>query len=187
MSIQFFFPNPDKWQRLRAGPLAGEIDGFAAWLADEGYARSTARRKLWVTADLSLWLARQGLDTEVVDKQRLEAYMLTFKPRRGDSATVRQLLAWLREQGRVPGARNAPPSESALERILRTYECLLVEQRGVSPATVTNYLPIVRAFLTESFGSGAVKLESLSARDANRFILGEAQRLSTDFHGQKNT
>ena len=178
MSIQFFFPNPDKWQRLRAGPLAGEIDGFAAWLADEGYARSTARRKLWVTADLSLWLARQGLDIEVLDEQRLEAFMLTFKPRRGDFATVRQVLAWLRDQGRVPAARNAPPGESPLEPILRTYECFLVEQRGVSPATVTNYLPIVRAFLTASFGSGAVKLESLSARDANRFVLGEAQRLS---------
>lgn len=178
MSIRFFFPNPEQCQRLRAGPLASAIDGFAAWLADEGYARSTARRKLWVAADLSLWLARQRLGIEVVDEQRLEAYMLTFKPRRGDSATVRQLLAWLREQGRVPAVQHAPPDESALEPILRTYECFLVEQRGVSPATVTNYLPIVRAFLTERFGTGAVDFERLSVRDANRFVLVEAQRLS---------
>ena len=178
MSIQLFFPNPEKWQRLRAGPLADDIDGFAAWLAHEGYARATARRKLWVTADLSLWLGRQDLAVEAVDEQRLEAYMLTFKPRRGDSATVRQLLAWLREQGRVPAVRDAVPGEGPVEPILCTYECFLVEQRGVSPATVANYLPVVRAFLTERFGAREVDLQSLTAGDANRFVVGEAQRLS---------
>ena len=158
--------------------MADDIDGFAAWLADEGCARSTARRKLCVTADPSLWLARQDLAVEAVDEQRLEAYMLSFKPRRGDSATVRKLLAWLREQGRVPAVRDAVPGEGPVEPILCTCECFLVERRGVSPATVVNYLPIVRAFLAERFGAREIDLRRLSAGDANRFVVGEAQRLS---------
>ena len=178
MSIQLFFPNPEKWQRLRAGPLADDIGGLAAWLAVEGCARSTARRKLGVTADPSLWLARQHLAVEAVDEQRLEAYALSFKPRRGDSATVRQLLAWLREKGRVPAVRDAVPGEGPVESILCTYECFVVEQRGVSPATVANCLPIVRAFLAERFDAREIDLRSLGAGDANRFVGGEAQRPS---------
>ncbi len=52
-SIEHFLPNPESRQRLRAGPLARDIDGFATWLAPEGYARSSVRAKLQFIADLS--------------------------------------------------------------------------------------------------------------------------------------
>ena len=178
MSIHFVFPNPDHQQRLRAGPLADDIDGFAAWLADEGYGRSTARDKLQLAADLSLWLAEQGLAIDAVNEQRVAAFLHARKPRRGDLASGRQLLAYLRKRGRVPAALCGPPADSALERIARTYQRFLIEQRAVSPATVKNYLPIVRAFLGDRFGSREIDLASLSARDANQFVRREAERLS---------
>lgn len=178
MSIHFVFPNPDHQQRLRAGPLADDIDGFAAWLADEGYGRSTARDKLQLAADLSVWLAEQGLAIDAVNEQRVAAFLHARKPRRGDPASGRQLLAYLRKRGRVPAALCGPPADSALERIARTYQRFLIEQRAVSPATVKNYLPIVRAFLGDRFGSREIDLASLSARDANQFVRREAERLS---------
>ena len=178
MSIHLVFPNPDHQQRLRAGPLAGDIDGFAAWLAGEGYGHSSAKDKLQLTAGLSLWLAEQGLAIEALNEQRVEAFLHARKPRRGDPATGRQLLAYLRNRGRVPAALCGPPVDSALERITRTYERFLIDQRAVSPATVKNYLPVVRAFLDERFGSREIDLASLSARDANQFVRREAERLS---------
>lgn len=178
MSIHLVFPNPDHQQRLRAGPLAGDIDGFAAWLANEGYGLSSAKEKLQLTADLSLWLAEQGLAIGAVNEQRIEAFLHTRKLRRGDPATGRQLLAYLRNRGRVPAALDGPPVDSALERIARTYERFLIDQRAVSPATVKNYLPVMRAFLAERFGSREIDLASLSARDANQFVRREAERLS---------
>ena len=170
MSIHLLFPNPDHQQRLRAGPLAGDIDGFAAWLAGQGYGRSSAKAKLQLTADLSRWLAEQGLAIEAVNEPRVEAFLHARKPRRGDPATGRQLLAYLRDRGRVPAALCSPPMDSAVERIARTYERFLIDQRAVSPATVKNYLPVVRAFLDERCGSPEVDLASLSARDANQFV-----------------
>ena len=138
MSIHFVFPNPDHQQRLRAGPLADDINGFAPWLAGEGYSRSTARDKLQLTADLSLWLAEQGLAIDAVNEQRVAAFLHARKPRRGDPASGQQLLAYLRKRGRVPAALCGPPADSALERIARTYQRFLIEQRAVSPATVKN-------------------------------------------------
>ena len=164
MSIHFVFPNPDHQQRLRAGPLADDINGFAPWLAGEGYSRSTARDKLQLTADLSLWLAEQGLAIDAVNEQRVAAFLHARKPRRGDPASGQQLLAYLRKRGRVPAALCGPPADSALERIARTYQRFLIEQRAVSPATVKNYLPIVRAFLGDRFGYREIDLASLSAR-----------------------
>ena len=46
MSIERFFATSESRQRLRTGPLARDIDGFAAWLSVEGYARPLAREKL---------------------------------------------------------------------------------------------------------------------------------------------
>ena len=178
ISIHHVFPNPDHQQRLRAGPLAGDIDGFAAWLAGEGYSHSSARDKLLLTADLSLWLAEQGLELETVNEQRVEAFMHSRKARRGDPATGRQLLAYLRDRNRVPPALCAPPGDGGLERIACTYERFLIEQRAVSPATVRNYLPVVRAFLDEHCGSREIDLASLSARHVNQFVRREAERLS---------
>ena len=52
---------PRSQQRLRAGPLRPAIDGFAAWLAIEGYACRSAAAKLRFVEDLSRWLEREEL------------------------------------------------------------------------------------------------------------------------------
>ena len=46
MSVELFFPTKKSQERLRVGPLARDIDGFAVWVAAEGYAQRTAEQKL---------------------------------------------------------------------------------------------------------------------------------------------
>lgn len=96
----------------------------------------------------------------------------------GDAATGRQVLDLLRATGRIPPPQLGAPGDDPLERTARTYERFLLDERGVKPSTVANYLPTVRRLLAERFDRREITLESLSAQDAHQFILPEAQRLS---------
>ena len=181
MSTKLFLPGSRSQKWLYVGPLSGDLDGFAAWLAAQGYVHPSARVKLRLVRNLSFWLEQEGLGVEALDEQRYEAFLLTRGPRskpRDEAATGRQLLSWLHDSGRIPAAPADPGSDSPIGRIERIYEHFLVNERGLSSATVVNYVPIVHTFLTERFGTQAVALERLVAQDANRFILRHSQRLS---------
>lgn len=181
MSIERFFPNPASRQRLRAGPLAEDVDALAAHLAAEGYACSTAQRKLWFAANLSRWLASQRLAVEALDERRVGTFLCARDPHhrlRRNKSDARQLLSWLRASGRIPPVRPSPADDTPIERVARTYERFLLHERGLKPITIESYVRTVRAFLADRFGTGDIALESLSARDANQFIRQEVQRLS---------
>lgn len=118
---------------------------------------------------------------EDLDRKHLEDFQSAREPQRrrsNDGATSRQLLDMLRSSGRVPFPRPAAPGDDPIERIAHSYERFLLDERGVKPTTVKNYLPTVRAFLVGRFGTQGIALDSLSAQDANRFVVREAQRLS---------
>ncbi len=174
MSIELFFPGSRSQRGLRVGPLAGELDGFAAWLATQGYAHKTASDKLWLARHLSVWLEREELGVEALDEARFDRFLRTREaPRKtnGGLVTGRELLAHLRRGGRIPDVPDDIGNDDAITQIERTYEHFLVNERSLSPLTVSKYLPVVHAFLTERFGTGAVALETLVARDTNRFIV----------------
>ena len=182
MCSQLFHLTSTSRLRLRAGPLAPDLDGFADRLATAGYAPFSVKLKLGTVSDLGAWLLHEALGAEALDEQRMDAFLLTREPRRrsrrGESTTVRQLLDYLREDGRIPAAAPEPDRDGPIDRIARTYEHFLVHERGLSRATLRNYLPIARAFLAERFGTRPVALERLAARDTNHFLLGQAKRLS---------
>ena len=177
MSIELFFPGPRSPRWLRVGPLARDLDGFAADLAAQGYASQTAVIKLRLVRHLSLWLENEGLGAEALDEGRFETFLLTRGPRRvaqGEAATGRQLLSYLRHEGRIPEIPEDTDCADAISQIVRTYERFLVEERGLSQSTVISYLPTVDAFLRETFRARPVVLEKLVARDVNRFIVRHA-------------
>ena len=181
MSTELFFPGPRSRRWLRAGPLAPDLDRFAARLAAEGYSHPSARDKLRLLRNLSTWLEREGHGIETLDEQRFDVFLRTRAPRsrrRGEAATGRQMLSHLRREGRIPPAPADADGDGPIRGIERIYQEFLVNERGLSPATVVNYLGVVHDFLTERFGKGAVALERLVARDANQFILRRAQDLS---------
>ena len=181
MSTEFYFPSRTSQRWLRVGPLAGDLDRFASRLKSQGYACPSAVSKLRLVSNLSRWLQHHGLGVEALDEPRIEAFLLTRGPgcvRRGEATTARQLLSHLRASGRIPLAAPSPQSSNPLAPIERHYERFLVNERGVSRATVENYLPIIHAFLAERFATGAVALETLTVRDVNHFIVRQSQRLS---------
>ena len=181
MSTKFFFPSPTSRRWLRVGPLAGVLDGFAARLEEQGYARPSAVSKLRLVSNFSRWLEHQGLGVEALDEPRIEAFLLTRGPRcglRGEAKAARQILSYLRASGRIPPAPSSPENSNPFAQIERRYERFLVNERGLSRATVQNYLPIIHTFLAERFATRAVALEVLTVRDVNQFIVRQSQRLS---------
>ena len=84
----------------------------------------------------------------------------------------------MRASGRIALAPSSPENSNPFAQIERRYERFLVNERGLSRATVQNYLPIIHTFLAERFVTGAVALGALTVRDVNQFIVRQSQRLS---------
>jgi hypothetical protein len=153
-------------QRVCVGPIASHFDSFAKFLADEGYARNTVTSKCLLVADLSHWLKRRRLSLAQLDEGKLKQFYAEHRHsiRRGDVWTGQQLLKLLRGLG-VIAALPQKIDRTVLGQLTQDYERFLSSQRGLAPATLSSYLPIVRRFLTERFGNRAtLAIMSLSSR-----------------------
>ncbi len=181
MIIEKLFPDPAIRQRLCNGPLATHIAAFAERLSSQGYAGSTAREKLRLVAGLSRWLGRRKLETDNLNEQRVRQF-LDDRSRRGfegrdNAATCRSFLAHLREVGCIPAAP-VVIDNNAFYSIESDYARYLSQERGLAPATLLNYLPIMRRFLTEQFGTGPPKLNELCPQNTHQFILRHVHTVS---------
>jgi len=159
--------------------LASHLDEFAARLASNGYAGSTAREKIRLLADLSRWLDRRKLEVGDLDEPCIHRF-LSARRRRGfvkrwHAATCRALLTYLRERGDVPAEAAAVDAGDVRSPIENDYARYLSRERGLAPATLCNYLPTIGQFLRERFGAGCLKLDELRPRDIHRFILRHAR------------
>jgi len=153
-----------------SGPLRPHIDAFAGQLQELGYASSTRREKLGVVVDFNRWLQRRELLAADVDEQIVVKY-LGRRHRRSDPATLRDLLGMLREAAVIPPAPARAGDETQRQRIEREFEQYLVEERGLSQATLKNSLPFVRSFLVHRFGASPIVMDDVRAPDVTRFLL----------------
>jgi site-specific recombinase XerD len=94
-----------------------------------------------------------------------------------DATALKQFVSFLRGQGVIPVEKSAPRRPSQVEQEVLPFERYLRDERVLANATVVNYLPFVRGFLTDRFGGGAVKLSRLCARDVVGFVQRQAPRL----------
>lgn len=74
--IERLFPDPLAQQDLYGGPLASYVNGFAAQLAIQGYADSTAKEKQQLVAHLSRWLQRHDLPLAALDEERVRQFLV---------------------------------------------------------------------------------------------------------------
>jgi site-specific recombinase XerD len=168
--------------RVCVGPIASHIDSFAKFPADEGYARLTVTSKCLLVADLSQWLKRRRLPLARLDERKFKQFYTHHRRsiKRGDVSTGQQLLEFLRGL-RVIAALPQKIDRTVLGQLTQDYERFLTSQRGLAPATLSSYLPIVRRFLTERFGNKALRLEDLRPQDLHRFVLRQVPRGSRNY------
>lgn len=172
--IEIFYSRGVDVDHFRCGPLKNHIDGFAGLLSRQGYSTHFGRWKIRLVADLSRWLHRGQMGTRDLNEERIDKFLGTRKKqrllRRGDRQTLSELIRHLRQTGVTPSQRQAI-SNNPIDQITADYTRFLNHQRGLSQATIHNYLPTARHFLKTRFGSGKLYFDKLRVADVTGFIL----------------
>jgi site-specific recombinase XerD len=176
----FYSPGFDV-SRYRRGPLKPHIDPFALQLSRLGYSVQVGRWKIRLVADLSRWLERRQMGTRDLNEEQIARFSRVRKKhgllRAGDRQTLTGLLHQLRQAEVIPPRRD-PVRLNPIDQISADYARFLSQQRGLSQATIDNYLPTARRFLKTRFGTRAIRPEELRGADVSRFILRDRSKAS---------
>lgn len=182
--IKLFFSNPKTIQRMYEGPLGHYIDGYAALLDEQGYSKQSACSQTRLVNDLSIWLHQQGFKANDVNEPTIDMFLKDRKQhlrlRRGECCTLNRLLDYLRKMEIVED--KLPLTEtSGGQGVEDDFKRYLLQERGLSHATVLNYIPLVRKFLLERFDTDPIRFDELHPADITEFVKNHAYDLS---HGR---
>jgi integrase/recombinase XerD len=180
--FDYFFndrTNPRTIEAVTGGPLAATLKAYAQRLYEDGYATHSGFVQLRLLGCFNRWLDRKGLTSEDVYPATIEQYLRrraqSGKLRRGDSAALSRLLAMLRPDR--SGVTAPPPT--AVEIALGEFQQYLRQERSLTEATVINYTPVVRSFLSERFPQGAVHCQQITAGDIAGFVQRQASLVTS--------
>ncbi len=163
------------------GPLAPQIAAFARCAREEGYARQSRYRRVLLASGFSRWLGQQAVRLRRVSSEHPKQYLRSrarrVQVRGGDAAALRQFLGFLRRHDVIPAEKVSSPRLTPVEHCAQAFEQYLQGARALARATIVNYVPFIRGFLTNRFGNGRVTLSRLCAGDVVRFVQRQAPRL----------
>ena len=172
-----------------AGPLSGFEEGFRGWLTELGYTAGGAAGQVRLMADLSAYLAGEGLDAAQLDSDVVGRFLTARRAAHRRAVTpraVRPLLGYLATRGVVASVQARPAAPSPAERLLDEYRCYLVRERGLAPGTVRGYVDDARVFLSGLPQPDDPDLARLGAADVTAFVLGLARARGKDPRSGKN-
>jgi integrase/recombinase XerD len=154
------------------GLLVGHEPGFRGYLFELGYSASAAKKHLLLLADLSRWVAREGIHVGELAVASTEGF---FRRRRAQGrANLRTprsldpLLAYLGQLGAIK-VRLRPVLIDPVEVFLDGYHGYLRVERGVVEGTARFYVHVARLFACERRGGEGIDWASLRAVDVAGF------------------
>ena len=163
------------------GPLAAQIAAFAKWAREQGYALQSRYWRVLLAAGFSRWLGEQAVSLRLVSDEHPARYLRSRARRvqvhKGDAAALKQFLDFLRRHGVISAEKISPRRLTPVEQETKAFERYLGDERALARATRVNYVPFIRGFLSDRFGSGPVTLSRLCAGDVVRFVQRQAPRL----------
>lgn len=163
------------------GPLEPYISNFSEFIGDQGYTTHSIHRHVLLASCFSRWLKKLGVKRHQITSNHPRQYLRyrarQVQPRLGDPAALDHLMKFLRDEGLIPAMTISVQRLTPVERCVQAYEKHLREARGLTEATILNYVPFVRAFLECRFGTGSARLSRLSADDVVRFVQHQVQSL----------
>jgi site-specific recombinase XerD len=179
--IDQLFTLPNAIERLRHGPLSEHLDAYVTAVAQQGYARHSIRTQVVVIADLSRWLQQQQLEAHNLDGKVVDRFLRhrqrKNETRQGDVCVLNRFLAMLGQMG-VVEQRQRTPVENPQQNIIYEFRRYLLQQRGLSTATLQYYVPFIEQFLSEGFRHKTLNPSTLRAGDVTGFVQRHAHRLS---------
>ncbi|HXX01199.1 MAG TPA: site-specific integrase [Candidatus Acidoferrales bacterium] len=170
--------DPKLLQRLQVGPLAQYFDAYLARIEHDGFLASSVPCQAYAITRFSRWLKQKGLRPDDLDESTVRKFLgrdpgVAHYPER---ATIRRLVLILRELGVVKA--DAPLPLTPPQVCIEEYRRYLVRDRGLSQASLPNYLSFVHQFLHERFPQGELCLAELRAVDVITFVKAHAVKLS---------
>ncbi len=168
-------------ERLRQGPLATYLDAYVAVQLQQGYRPKSIARQIVAVSEFSRWLQLKQIAVADLNNSFIDRF-LGIRQRegrlsRGDPKALTRFVELLIEEGAIP-ARAQPVPEDACSKVVGEYRLHLTEERGLSAATLLNYIPVVEQFLSGRFRNRTPDFSALSARDITGFVLRQASQLS---------
>jgi site-specific recombinase XerD len=169
---------PKLLERLRIGPLASYFDIYLARIERDGFLPSSVPCQAYAITRFSKWLQQKGIRLDDLNESTVRQFLnrdpgIVHYPER---ATLRRLMTILRDLGIV---RAEPPVPlTIVQACVLEYRQYLVRERGLSAASLPNYLSFVNEFLRERFSNGDLCLSRLRAVDVITFVKDRAARLS---------
>jgi site-specific recombinase XerD len=134
--LDSYFKYPQVLRRMRRGPLAGHIDGFAEEFARLGYTRATVKRYLSLVATFGQYAERVGhARPETIDSAVVKCFLLQMKMSAGTrivaQSALNHVVQWLE---RLFPAVMTPVAPSAPDdQLLTDFYTYLREVGGLQP------------------------------------------------------
>ncbi len=164
------------------GPLVKYFDTFVNHLVEQGYCRQYIGAQIRMAANFSQWLQVEKISASEVTQEHVKEYFQAFNRqmlvKRGQFATLRRLVESLQQFG-ICLPSNPPVSRTFIQVIIDSYGCYLIDDKGLSNKTLTQYKPFIEHFLKQCFNQGPIVLSALSGKDIIDFIKHQANTLST--------
>lgn len=161
------------------GPLREYARGFAADLAERGYAEGSVVHHLYLLGHLSRWLAEHQLDLVQLSEERAACFL---RDRRGAGKTNRSspralvpLLRYLRGMGAVP-VPLPQVAATQLDQVIDEFTTHLLRDRGLAAQSITYYRRAAHLFLSTQISSPtSTGIAALTAANVSAFLLERAR------------
>ncbi len=149
--LEAYFIKPRTVDRIRASWIGAEVERYADWLADEGYASRCVLSRVPLLVAFGEFARRRGAQGVGDLASHVDAFvaerLLTFRRARENDATARQVSKEVRgpiEQMLelvVPGfeGRGRLHRQAPFADALPGFFDFLVSERGLRPASVSSY------------------------------------------------
>jgi len=141
---------------IKSGPvgsLSRHIEPYVALLREEGYAPASLHEHVRVIVMFSQSLQRSGCEIRDLDEAVVERFLYHELEEQWShicaSATLRRLLAMLRQMGVMRGKPTAPRNPA--QQLTEAYWRFLLAERSLSAATAKGWLPFTDAQIREDW------------------------------------
>jgi site-specific recombinase XerD len=163
------------------GVIGAYVDSFVVELAAYGYATATIQSQRKLLGQFNEWLIRRCCALHQLNEELVTTFLKRCtrqgRVHRGDAHTLRQFLTHLHTCGALP-----PPApvvdDSPLGQLQREYARYLTTERGLAPVTVSDYVDVLRRFVTEQFGNRPLDVGALTISNLTTFVLRQARTMS---------
>lgn len=182
-----FFESPARIQTLRCSPFGAQLEDFADYLLENGYAQISARRHIRSAEHMAHWASKSALSADELDDSTLKRFADHLKRCRCgryscahpvDILTGARLFLRQLQGVDTPAVRESEPTEPQ-PLLLQAFCEWMREHRGTSERTLYNYgIPIGE--LIRCFGEDP---STLDAQRLRNFVLKQSH--STGWAGAK--